>query len=222
MDANKFVDLYPRLYHMAQGGAWPSIQRHGLLSTSAIVDLYNVDSSLRVAIATNVRRESVSLTDPDLGTMTIRDQRPMKFLDECLEPGASRLAFLSAINTRIFFFPGNSGLYRLMGAKLYRDLPQTVIEFDTRAVVEAFGHVAELAPYNTGSMHVPTAPIRSAAVFKPISEYPYDFWEKKRRHSSTEPVSEFTLPYSMPQAEEFVLKAQTWVGGASTETLYER
>ena len=34
--------LYPPLYHMAAEGSWPSIQRHGLLSTSALLDLYEV------------------------------------------------------------------------------------------------------------------------------------------------------------------------------------
>ena len=33
---------YPFLYHMAELSSWPSIQRHGLLSTSALLDLYEI------------------------------------------------------------------------------------------------------------------------------------------------------------------------------------
>ena len=33
-----FLELHPRLYHMTSDGAWPPIQRHGLLSTAAILD----------------------------------------------------------------------------------------------------------------------------------------------------------------------------------------
>lgn len=32
----------PTPYHMAERGSWPSIARHGLLSTSALLDLFAV------------------------------------------------------------------------------------------------------------------------------------------------------------------------------------
>jgi hypothetical protein len=41
---------YPRLYHIAQEGSWPGIQEHGLLSTEALVDLFDVDEALRNAL----------------------------------------------------------------------------------------------------------------------------------------------------------------------------
>ena len=40
----------PTLYHMAECGSWPSIRRHGLLSTSALLDLYGVQGAERDVI----------------------------------------------------------------------------------------------------------------------------------------------------------------------------
>jgi len=40
----------PTLYHMAERGSWPSIREHGLLSTSALLDLYGKQGAEREAI----------------------------------------------------------------------------------------------------------------------------------------------------------------------------
>ena len=37
----------PTLYHMAEGGGWPAIRQHGLLSTSALLNLYGVEGPQR-------------------------------------------------------------------------------------------------------------------------------------------------------------------------------
>jgi uncharacterized protein DUF7002 len=48
MDVAELVETCPRLFHMAEPGSWAGIQRHGLLSTSALLDLFEVDGDLRV------------------------------------------------------------------------------------------------------------------------------------------------------------------------------
>ena len=62
----EFVRRYPRLYHMAQVGSWPSIERNGLLSTSALLDLFQIKGEarkrrLRVGIARNPSDRTSSL-----------------------------------------------------------------------------------------------------------------------------------------------------------------
>jgi hypothetical protein len=42
MDTAELIARYPRLYHMAEDGSWPSIQAHGLLSTRAMLDHFEV------------------------------------------------------------------------------------------------------------------------------------------------------------------------------------
>lgn len=39
VDPGELAERYPRLFHMAAAGSWPSIERHGLLSTSALLDI---------------------------------------------------------------------------------------------------------------------------------------------------------------------------------------
>jgi len=34
---NDLIAKYPKLYHMAEDGSWPNIQKLGLLSTSALL-----------------------------------------------------------------------------------------------------------------------------------------------------------------------------------------
>lgn len=41
-DLGELLRDCPVLYHMAARGSWESIQRHGLLSTSALLDLFGV------------------------------------------------------------------------------------------------------------------------------------------------------------------------------------
>ena len=44
------VRIYPRLFHMAEDGSLPSIQANGLLSATALLDLYGIDGDGRTAI----------------------------------------------------------------------------------------------------------------------------------------------------------------------------
>src|SRR2546429_180882 len=44
---DQLVAHFPRLYHMAEAGSWPSVEQHGLLSTSALLDLFEVTGEKR-------------------------------------------------------------------------------------------------------------------------------------------------------------------------------
>ena len=135
MDAHEFAARYPTLYHMADETAWPSIQQHGLLSTRAIVDLYKPEPAICAAILSEVRRSCFRLDDDELGTMTVRDQLPLKFLDECLEEGVTRREFLDALNGRVFFWLSVERLQRLLGARAYKDRRHIVMNVDTAALL---------------------------------------------------------------------------------------
>ena len=47
MTQEELVALYPRLWHMAHEGSWPSIRDRGLMSVSAMLDEYNVPDKER-------------------------------------------------------------------------------------------------------------------------------------------------------------------------------
>jgi len=50
MDVSELIERYPRLYHATHMDAWPGIAAHGLLSTSALLDLFEIHGSRRFAI----------------------------------------------------------------------------------------------------------------------------------------------------------------------------
>jgi hypothetical protein len=46
----RLASRYPVLFHMAEDGSWESIRERGLLSTSALLDLFEVEAEERFAI----------------------------------------------------------------------------------------------------------------------------------------------------------------------------
>lgn len=204
---------------MAEDGTWQSIRQHGLLSTQAIVDLYQPEDETRARILSTVRPNKITLTSAALGEMTIRDQRPAKFIKACMNDEGSPQDYLDALNGRVFFWLSRSRLTRLLNARLYRNSRHTVLHVDTARLLAAYSGRAQLAPYNTGSMHIPTAPKRGPDVFVDLADYPYDQWLAKRGQS-TEPVVELTIPYAIPDIASFVTKVETWEGGKPIAVLY--
>lgn len=215
----RLAKLHPTLYHMAEDGTWPSIRQRGLLSTQAIVDLYQPDADVREQILSTVRRDKITLTSPALGEVTIRDQRPARFLKECMNDGVSPQDYLDALNGRVFFWVRCSRLIRLLNARLYRNSRHTVLHVDTASLVAAYPGRVQLAPYNTGSMHVPTMPKRGPDVFTDLTGYPYEQWLAKRGRLG-EPVVELSVMYAIPDISRFVAKVETWEGGNPIAVLY--
>jgi hypothetical protein len=209
MQIDDFAERYPTLYHMADETAWPSIERHGLLSTRAMVDLHAPEESIQSAILNERRTRSFTLHRDGVGPMTVRDQLPLKFLSECLLEGVAPQDFLDALNERVFFWVSRERVQRLLNARAYRDRPHIVIHMDTAAILEAHGAAAELAPYNTGSLHVPNLPKRGPQTFVPLEQYPFDYWRHKRGRYG-EAVVEFTVPGAIPNLARFVRRVERW------------
>jgi hypothetical protein len=47
MDVEELVARHPRAFHTMSAAAWPSVQRHGLLSTRQLVDLFELEATDR-------------------------------------------------------------------------------------------------------------------------------------------------------------------------------
>lgn len=221
MDAAQLASLHPTLYHMAEDGTWPTIRERGLLSTQAIVDLYQPDEETSATVLSSVRRTKITLTSADLGDITIRDQIPAKFLEECMHDGVDPAEYLDALNSRVFFWVSLHRLERLLNARHYRHLRHTVLRVDTAALLEEYANDVQLAPYNTGSMHVPTAPRRGPDTFADLADYPYDEWVARRGRSG-EHIVELTVKYAVPDIKNFVTRVDIWADGRPVELLYER
>src|SRR5260370_41522399 len=76
MDMSTLHMRYPRLYHMAERGAWRSIKARGLLSATAVLDLFGIEGGRRHALESEHRPESVSLGSGS-NCIVLRDQKPM-------------------------------------------------------------------------------------------------------------------------------------------------
>ncbi len=68
LTAEYIADRWPRLFHVAEAGSWPSIQAHGLLSTSALLDLFGSAGrpviGSRAGAAPSPSRSSTRFTGP--------------------------------------------------------------------------------------------------------------------------------------------------------------
>lgn len=214
---------HPLLFHMAEAGAWPSIRRHGLLSTSALLDLFGVSGAAREAVEARRRPESVPLAHPVQGRAVIRDNKPISDakLLKVLVDGVAPADWYRMLNARVFFWPSRRKLLNLLGARSYRDAAHDVVELDARALVEAYRDAVTLSAINSGAvLFANTAPKRGPRTFLPISDYPYA--ERRRTHGRDERVAELAVTGGVPDAARFVRRVVRMRGDREVETVFER
>src|ERR1700690_2977008 len=125
---------FPLLYHMAQLGSWPSMEEHGLLSTTALLDLFDVRGDERYRIESCHRPESIPIVHPKHGRAVIRDQKPMsdRSVRKALIGGLEPADWYRELNSRVFFWLSEERLNTLMNARAYRDQRHTVLVVDTK------------------------------------------------------------------------------------------
>ena len=206
MDADELIATCPRVYHSASAIAWPSIQQHGLLSTAALLELYSVHPNTRSEIMTRRRERSISLDAPGLPPAVIRDQKPMKFLSEKIEPGADVEDFLVAINSRVFFWPNHDRLARLRDAKEYRGLAQVILHIDTKLLIERYGSHIQLCRFNSGAITQKNHPLRSRSSWLPMQEYPYA--DYRRKHGRGGALAEVTVLDAVPDILDLAVEVE--------------
>jgi len=203
MNVSELISTYPRVFHSASGLAWPSIKQHGLLSTERLLHLFDVSPERQKELLTQRRSKSVKLAAPGLPSAVIRDQKPMKFLEEKIEPGGSVESFLTAINSRVFFWPSVERLERLRNAKEYRNVEQVILHLDTKMLVERYECQIELCRFNSGAITQRNHPLRSRESWVAIGRYPHS--EYRRRHGRVGALAEVTVLDAVPDVLELVV-----------------
>ena len=158
---------------MASYGAWASIRKHGLLSSSRLVELFEVHEPRRTELLTTQRTGPVSITHPTHGTAVLRDQKPLseKNLKRCLV-GCDSAAWYELLNERVFFWLDRGRLLTLMSASEYREKQHTVLHVDTARLVSRYGEQIELAHMNTGNT-LPFPHRRGPETFRKMGLYDY-------------------------------------------------
>ena len=202
MTPERFAEVYPRMYHMADAAAWPSIQKHGLLSTSALLDLYGITGEERDRIERTRRPEATSITHADYGQLFITDQRPMT--DATLGPALIDMTpaeWYAHLNARVFFWVGEARLERLLNT--YRERDKFVLVLDTAKVMARHAAQTMLSPINSG-FSLRYAQKRGRATFLPLADYPFEQWVKTRGRADA--VAECTILGGVPNVEELLVE----------------
>ena len=219
MTVDQLVANYPRLYHMAAEGAWPSIQQHGLLPTTHLVESAQLPAAERARMVEQRRPVSTVITHPAYGQLTIRDQAPLK--EHNLAPALTDMTiqqWLEILNNRVFFWLRPERLGRLLGARLYRNRPQDVLTLDTRSLVEANLANVRLSPINSGSTIFPHAVARGSTTFLPIEQYP--FAERRKTRGLADAVTELAVIGGVPDVAAHVVQVDRYIGASPAGRLY--
>lgn len=215
MTPQEFVARHPALYHMAEQGSWESIREHGLLSTSALLDLFEITGPERYAVESAHRPASVQISHPRYGVAVVRDQKPMSEtkLRSCLI-GMEPQEWYELLNRKVFFWPTVERLVGLLSARAYRNRPHVVIEVDTSILLEQMLNRTTLSRINSGStVYVPVS--RGRETFVPLSEYPQDWWRNRR-------LGEVAVDYGIPNVADMVISVEEWEGSSKLKTVWER
>jgi hypothetical protein len=201
---------------MAEDGSWDSIAKRGLLSTSALLDLYEIDGAKRRKIETEHRPDSITISHTGLPDAVIRDQKPMSdaALMKCLTDDLTPSQWYEILNGKVFFWLSKRRLCRLLGARAYRAFPQTVLTLDTESVVRSHGDEILLSPINSGSTIMIPQP-RGNDTFLSIEAYPFEKWRKKRSRRNA--VVELVVPGSVGDILKHVIAVHRVVDSKASE-----
>jgi hypothetical protein len=210
------VEWWPQLFHLTEHDAWETIRRDGLLSTTALLDRFQITGPRRDAIEAARRFESVRITHPAHGDAWIHDNKPINTaaLARTLV-GMGEQDWYRELNRRVFFWLTRQRLERLLNAKPNRGRRLAVLVVDTRLLLDAYAERVELAHINTGAVrHTANFP-RGTGTFQRISDYPF---AQRRRVAPREPIVELTVPYAIPDIERFVIEVHRTEPARTVET----
>jgi hypothetical protein len=211
---------YPRLYHMAEWDAWPSIRQHGLLSTTALLDLFGIGGEDRRRIESCHRPKKITISSPNYGKAVIRDQKPMRpaTLNRCLSD-MSESGWYELLNRRVFLWLHENRLNTLLSARAYRNERHCVLTFPTGPLLKAYGDTISLSALNTGST-LYNPPVRGSRTFCSLATYP--FAERHRKAGAQNAIVELAVDYGIPNAAELCERAVIMQGAVVLETIFVR
>ena len=227
--AEALVQRYPQLFHMAELGSWPLIKRYGLLSTSALLDLFEISGSEREALERRHRPESVEICHPNLGRAVVRDQKPIseeRLLwaardgGPVLRDGLTPRDWYKILNSKVFFWLTQERLERLLNAKAYRAKRHTIVIVDTKSLIAAHFARIFLSPINSGNTQPYPQP-RGFGTFLPPSQYPFETWLKNRK-SSGEPIAELAIAHSVPDIRNHAVRVEEGGAGSPPDLIWRR
>jgi len=209
---------YPYLYHMAAPGSWNSICKHGLLSTSALLDLHKVSGTLRVELEECHRKEYFPIQGKGLDKAWIRDQKPMSEtkLSGSLLDNLTSTDWFKMLNERVFFWLTEDRLNTMRNARAYIDQRHLILKIDTAQLLNHHFNSIELSPMNSGNTS-PFAHPRGKKTFTTPPNYP---WEERKVKSDYYKIVELTVPGGVPNICNYVISAVE-KGGKTPDVVFK-
>ncbi|OYT76830.1 MULTISPECIES: hypothetical protein [Pseudomonas] len=208
MDLEKLIELYPRIYHMAERGAWDSIRTRGLMSTTAVLDHLAVADSERARYESEHRGQKMDVKSGDPSSIVLRDQKPMPEgrLITALTGGTTPRQWYELINGKVFFWAEEQRLHGLLGARDYRKLEHDVLTLDSSTFIPAYAEAIWLCHMNSGNTW-PMPHRRGTEIFCKIVDYPVTRTGKPKKK-----VVELVVDYAVPNIADYVLEVRRMKG----------
>ena len=197
---DEFMDAYPTLFHITLAQDMKQVMRHGLLSTSALLDRCEIDGEQRFNIESCQRPRSVLISHRVHGEFLINDQAPMNAtaLSKCLID-LSPEQWCKSLNRRVFFWPTQGRLAKHIGARLAAGRPKIVFSFKTRSVFDVLDFdFFEFSAINSGNTMRRAAP-RGSATFLKACDYPFE--ERRKSRGLGDAIAEVTYPYAVTSSQ---------------------
>lgn len=215
MDLDKLIELYPRVYHMAERGAWESIRTHGLMSATAVLDHLAIEGGDRARFESEHRNQKMDVRAGHPSNIVLRDQKPMPEgrLIQALTDGTTPRQWYELINHKVFFWAEEQRLHRLLGARDYRRLEHDVLTVDSATFVPAYAEAIWLCHMNSGNTW-PMPHRRGTEIFRRIPDYPV-----KSSGKPIKTVVELVVDYAVPNIAEYVVEVRRMQGSEVLEVI---
>lgn len=200
---------------MAESGSWRSVRERGLLSTSALLDLFEVSGSKRREIESEWRPNIVPIEHPIHGTAAIRDQWPMppEHLSAGLD-GITPQQWYEFLNRKTFLWLSEDRLMRMLNARPYRATAHDVLTLDTRSFVGEYIDRITVSQINSGF---------AMPMFGNVTKRSFESFETIERRAETQRLSglaELTVDYAAPDAWRYVTAVDSWGGKQCLGTIW--
>lgn len=208
MEVKDLAARYPTFFHMAERDTWPSIKENGLLSTSAVLDRYNVQGQRRVELEEGHRPTKIRIGDAENG-IVLRDQIPMPpaRLADALVDGTTPAQWYRFLNGRVFLWAQKKRLLGLLQARHYRNLEHDVLTIDAAALLDDYSDKVWLCRMNSGNTW-PMPHRRGMDDFKRIHDYPM----RARGGAPAKEVVEVVVDYAVPDISKYVVQVSRMKG----------
>ncbi len=211
----EIIARYPVLFHVAECGSWPSIQRHGLLSTTTLLNKFEKSGPERQAIESECRRKGLPIEHPAHGVAFIRDQRPMSpnALAPLLLDGLTPPEWYRLLNRKCFLWATKDRLLTFLNSISCRNRIQDVLTVNTRELLKRYSKRISLTSFNTGAVGRGRKR-RGVNSFQNIE----DFAQERKRNK----VVEVVVDCCVPDVAHFTLSVEQWIGNEFQRTVWQR